>query len=139
MPREIYTLIFLFKSQLLYAYCIFPYLSPMPDLLQIVQPIIHYGLHFLLPLAVARIFYKDRWGRVYVIFILTMLVDLDHLLADPVFQANRCSIGFHPLHSYIAIGIYVLMLLHPKLRVVALGLLMHMAADGIDCIVTYQT
>ena len=35
-----------------------------------------------------------------------MLVDLDHLLATPIFKENRCSINFHPLHSYVAIGFY---------------------------------
>ena len=29
---------------------------------------------------------------------LTMMVDLDHLIADPIFDPQRC-IGFHPLHS----------------------------------------
>ncbi len=63
-----------------------------------------------------------------------MLVDLDHLLADPLFDACRCSIGFHPLHSYVAIVFYLVMLVHPKTRIIGLGLLMHMATDGIDCI-----
>ena len=30
----------------------------------------------------------------------TMLVDLDHLFADPIYDPDRCSIGFHPLHQY---------------------------------------
>jgi hypothetical protein len=38
---------------------------------------------------------------------LTIIVDLDHLLADPIYDPNRCSIGFHPLHSYPAIVIYL--------------------------------
>ena len=28
----------------------------------------------------------------------TMVVDLDHLLADPILDPQRCGIGFHPLH-----------------------------------------
>ncbi len=71
--------------------------------------------------------------RVYLIFLLTMLVDLDHLLAVPVFDPCRCSLGFHPLHSYYAIGFYLLMLLPPRLRPIAIGLLMHMATDSLDC------
>ena len=39
----------------------------------------------------------------------TMIVDLDHLLATPIYQADRCSINFHPLHSYYAIVIYAIM------------------------------
>jgi len=66
--------------------------------------------------------------------IATMLVDLDHLLADPLFDPNRCSIGFHPLHSYYAIVFYVLMLFFPRLRIVAIGLLLHMLTDFQDCL-----
>ncbi len=63
----------------------------------------------------------------------TMIVDLDHLLASPMFDPNRCSIGFHPLHSYPAIFCYLAMALIPKSRIVGVGLLIHMALDGIDC------
>jgi len=63
-----------------------------------------------------------------------MLVDLDHLLANPIFDPNRCSIGFHPLHSYYAIGVYVVILLIPKLRVIAIGMLIHMGLDYLDCL-----
>ena len=48
------------------------------------------------------------------IMIATMLVDLDHLLANPIFDPNRCSIGFHFLHSEIAIIGYVFMLFFTK-------------------------
>ncbi len=64
-----------------------------------------------------------------------MLVDLDHMLADFIFDPNRCGIGFHPLYSYWAIGVYALLMLAPKpYRYIALGLLMHMAKDGLDCL-----
>lgn len=63
-----------------------------------------------------------------------MLVDLDHLLADPIYDPDRCSIGFHPLHSYPAILIYVIMLFFPKTRIVGLGLVMHMILDYLDCL-----
>ena len=64
----------------------------------------------------------------------TMLVDLDHLLADPVFDPNRCSIGFHVLHSYYAISVYVVMLFFPWVRIIAVGLLFHMLTDYQDCL-----
>ena len=67
----------------------------------------------------------------------TMLVDLDHLLATPVFDPNRCSVGFHPLHSYFAIGIYFLLLLDKRARIIAVGLLFHMLTDVIDCAFVY--
>ena len=65
--------------------------------------------------------------------ILTMLVDLDHLLADPIFDPDRCGIGFHSLHSWTAILVYCVLLFHPVVRIVGLGLLIHMALDGLDC------
>ncbi len=67
------------------------------------------------------------------IFLLTMLVDADHLLATPIYDPGRCSIGFHPLHSYVAIGVYLFLLLPANSRVVAIGLLMHMCTDWLDC------
>jgi hypothetical protein len=98
----------------------------------------HYFLHLVLPLLIAFLFYKKKWIKVYLIFLLTMLVDLDHLFASPIFDPCRCSIGFHPLHSYMAIAIYFTMLLPPKSRIIALGLLMHMATDAIDCFFSAQ-
>lgn len=97
------------------------------------QTFVHYFLHFGFPVIVAYLFFRKDWKKVYLIFLLTMLVDLDHLLARPIFDPNRCSIGFHPLHTYWAMGIYVLMLFHPKTRIIAIGLLMHIATDGLDC------
>lgn len=94
---------------------------------------IHYGLHLLLPLAAALIFFKEEWKKAFLIMIVCMLVDLDHLLAEPVFDPGRCSIGFHPLHSYYAIAIYIILLLIPAIRIIAAGLLIHMLVDGIDC------
>ncbi len=102
--------------------------------IELLRQTIHYGLHFLFPALVARIFFKDNWKQTYLIFLATMLVDLDHLLADPLFDPQRCSIGFHPLHSYYAIAVYALTLPFKKLRRVSLGLLMHMATDFQDCL-----
>jgi len=81
---------------------------------------------------VNQIVHIDR-EKVYLIFLLTVLIDLDHLLANPIFELNRCSINFHPLHTYWAITVYVLMLFHPKTRIPAIGLLMHIATDSLDC------
>jgi len=94
---------------------------------------IHYSLHFIFPIIVAKLFFKQRWEKVSIIFIATMLVDLDHLLANPVFDPNRCSIGFHYLHSYTAIVLYFILLFIPKTKIIALGLLLHMLTDFQDC------
>ena len=68
--------------------------------------------------------------------IVTMLIDLDHLFANPIFDINRCSIGFHPLHSFYAITIYLLMLLIPNMyvRIIATGLILHIMTDFQDCL-----
>ena len=95
---------------------------------------IHLELHFAVPLAVTCGFFaRADWQRIYLILIATMLVDLDHLLADPIYDPTRCSIGFHPLHGFIPIGCYGLMTLVPATRIVGLGLLIHMGLDLGDC------
>ncbi len=98
------------------------------------QPVLHYCIHFLLPLIIAFIFFKSKWKYAYLIMICTMLIDLDHLLATPIFDANRCSINFHPLHSYIAIAIYLLFIIPKKTRLLGLGLIIHIIADKVDCL-----
>ena len=99
------------------------------------QPVVHYSLHILLPGAVAYIFFSNQWKKAWLIMLLTMVVDLDHFWSWPeVFVADRCSIGFHPLHSYPAILLYAIMWFFPKVRIVALGLLLHMLTDWQDCL-----
>ena len=102
------------------------------------QTLIHYFFHFGMPLIVAYVFFRNDYKKVYLILLATMLVDLDHLLATPIFSPNRCSINFHPLHSYYAMAVYVAMLVLPKpYRVIGLGLLLHMLTDLNNCVMTY--
>ena len=98
------------------------------------QTFVHYGIHFLVPLLVALIFFKNDWRKAFLIMIATMLIDLDHLLASPIFDANRCSINFHPLHYYYAIGLYILLTLIRKTRLLGIGLCIHIIADWCDCL-----
>lgn len=102
--------------------------------MEILRLVIHYGLHFAAPALIAWVFFQPQWKKAYVMILATMLVDIDHLLADPIFDANRCSIGFHPLHSYYAIAGYGVMLAFSKTRVIAVGLLFHMLTDLQDCL-----
>ena len=95
---------------------------------------VHLVLHAAVPAAVAATFYRKRFLRAWLILMSTMLVDLDHLLADPVYDPGRCSLGFHPLHTYPAIAVYAVAACWPKLRLIAIGLLIHMALDGADCV-----
>ncbi len=96
--------------------------------------ILHLALHAALPGVVAAIAFRPRWRAAWGWMLAMTVVDVDHLLADPIYDPGRCSIGFHPLHSWPAIGAYALLLFVPALRVFASGLLVHMGVDGIDCL-----
>ena len=98
------------------------------------QTIIHYSIHFLLPLIVAFTLFKTNWKVAYVIMLCGLCIDLDHILASPIFDSNRCSINFHPLHSYFAIGIYSILTFIKQTRIFGIGLLIHIIADTVDCI-----
>jgi hypothetical protein len=63
-----------------------------------------------------------------------MAVDLDHLLATPVFDPSRCSIGFHPLHTWPAMAVMLVLAALPRTRLVGIGLAIHMVLDGVDCL-----
>lgn len=103
-----------------------------PDLL---KPLVHYSFHLLVPFLFAKIFWKEKWRKAALIMILTMAIDLDHLLADPIFDPNRCSINFHPLHTYWAWAVYSLLFLVRswKVRALALGCFWHLCTDLLDC------
>ena len=104
----------------------------MPELL---QPLLHYSGHFLAPFALSWLLWRENWKRAGLVILAANLIDLDHLLATPIFDPNRCSIGFHPLHTIYAAVIYGLMLLVPKwwVRALGLGALWHLAVDYSDC------
>ena len=111
---------------------------------------VHIALHFAIPWLLALVIDKDRRFQTWLILVGTMAVDLDHLLADPIYDPSRCSIGFHPLHPVLMIGVYALMMTLPfvmgragvmkedsQRRVVfllGLGLVVHMILDGVDCL-----
>lgn len=96
--------------------------------------ILHYGIHFLVPIATAYFFFKDHRLKVALILLAGILLDIDHILASPIFDPMRCSINFHPLHSYWAILIYILMLFLKKTRIWGMAFLIHMVADVVDCL-----
>ena len=111
----------------------------------------HIVLHFIIPMLVALAFYHSRWGSAFLVMVATMLVDVDHLLASPIYDPNRCSIGFHPLHTWLAIFFYAALFLLPVIvrnnqvstrlqstarisHLIGAGLLIHMSLDWIDCL-----
>ena len=99
-----------------------------------IREIIHYFLHFIFPIFIAKVFFKNNWKHAYLLLLATMLVDLDHVFADPLFDPNRNSVGYHPLHSYWAIGAYFLgtIFLKGNYKIIAVGLLFHMFTDFQD-------
>ncbi len=96
---------------------------------------LHLLLHVLVPAAVAVVFFRAQWPRGWLIMLATMAVDIDHLLANPIYDPNRCSIGFHPLHTLPLISIYILLAIYPRTRLIGLGLVLHMLLDFSDCAV----
>lgn len=106
----------------------------MESLLDGIRLALHYGGHALLPGLVAWLLFRPRWRRAWLLMLGTWLVDLDHLLADPVFDPERCSVGFHPLHSSWAFAAYLVLLALPRARALACGLLLHLAVDAQDCL-----
>jgi hypothetical protein len=95
---------------------------------------LHLLLHVAVPGLVAWLAFRPRWRRAWLIMVATMIIDVDHLLADPIYDPGRCSIGFHPLHTYAAIAVYMVLALAPRTRVPGVGLLLHVGLDAIDCL-----
>ena len=97
---------------------------------------LHIVLHFIVPGFIVVVFFRRNWVSAYLIMVSTMLVDLDHLASTPIYDAGRCSVGFHPLHTIWFIILYAVLCFVPKTRLIGLGLSVHMALDSIDCQVT---
>ena len=162
--------------------------SDQPNDTMDTSTVAHLALHVAAPGVVAALAFRPRWRAAWGLMLAMMVVDVDHLLADPIYDPDRCSIGFHPFHSWPAIGVYASVLLvslfslhrrgagasptepgchaerrsHPSpgherhgegvafppavrgrpdadswmrvIRIVAAGLLVHMAVDGLDCL-----
>ena len=93
----------------------------------------HLFLHITLPLCLALALDRQYWVRTYGLLMAGMLIDVDHLLATPIYDPNRCSIGFHPLHTLWPILGYVAALCLSKTRLLAMGLCLHILLDSLDC------
>ncbi|TXN35180.1 hypothetical protein FVB32_11355 [Flagellimonas hymeniacidonis] len=96
--------------------------------------VLHYGIHFIVPILIAFLFFKEHRLKIALILLAGMLIDIDHLLAEPIFDPNRCSINFHPLHSYWAIVVYCILPFFKPTRLIGLALIIHIIADITDCL-----
>ena len=104
----------------------------MPDVE--LRPLLHLLLHVVVPVAIARVFWPKAWKRAALWMLAAWVIDLDHLLADPVYAPGRCSIGFHPLHTWPAMLAYGALVIPRKTRWFGVGLVIHIVLDGIDCL-----
>ncbi|WP_109408247.1 MULTISPECIES: DUF6122 family protein [Proteus] len=104
-------------------------------ILEIFRTLLHYSLHFLAPILLGYFFWRKNWKIASLLMIGTMAIDIDHLLATPIFDPNRCSIGFHPLHTGWAALVYLGIWFLPswKLKAIAVGCLFHLFTDSVDC------
>jgi hypothetical protein len=98
----------------------------------------HVGANLLVALVVAawRARGVPAWHHVWPVLwpmLASNVIDLDHLLADPLYDPGRCSIGFHPLHTTPAAAVYALGTLWRRSRWFAVGALTHLAVDWLDC------
>src|SRR5690606_31173185 len=104
----------------------------LPDL--DARALIHLCLHVLVPVVVARTCWPGQWKPAALWMLAGWIIDLDHLLADPVYAPGRCSIGFHPLHTWPAVAVYAGMLLPRRTRWLGTGLVIHILLDALDCV-----
>lgn len=97
---------------------------------------IHILLHVIVPFTTARLAGTEGWRSRFLWMLAGMVIDLDHLLADPIYDPDRCSIGFHPLHGWVAAAIYLALIAIPRwwTRAFGLGALWHLAVDYGDCV-----
>jgi len=103
------------------------------------RAILHLLLHAAVPALVAWLVHRGArtpsgFRHAWALLLLGWLIDVDHLLADPVYAPGRCSIGFHPLHTAPAIVLYGALVVPHRTRLVGIGLLIHIALDALDCV-----
>lgn len=100
--------------------------------MEILRIAIHFGLHIIAPFFIAYFFFNKNWKLAYILMLLTMLIDLDHLLVTPIFDTNRSSINFHILHTYWALTFYIVLLFFKKIKIIGIGLILHFITDALD-------
>lgn len=97
--------------------------------------IFHMLLHIAGPFIIAALFFRKNFLRAGLLILAGILIDVDHLLANPILDPNRCSVGFHLLHSYWLLPLYVILALVPKTRLVGIGLVFHIVIDWLECVI----
>lgn len=91
-------------------------------------------LWFILYLVEVKLLKRDFKGKIVLAqLLLANLIDIDHIFSASFFEASRCSINNHPLHSYFAFPVYLFGLL-TKYRYFFLGIILHLAIDFFGCV-----
>ncbi|MFD3000898.1 DUF6122 family protein [Pontibacter toksunensis] len=98
--------------------------------------LLHLFFHVAVPVAVAALFFRKAFWRATLLMLAGILIDIDHLAASPIVDPNRCSVGYHLLHSFWLIPVYVALAFYPKTRLVGLGLIIHIILDTTECVRT---
>ena len=109
--------------------------------IHIVSNIVLIGFIYLFDKEVQNWFKTDKKSFLYVCLAIfgSNLIDVDHLLANPIYDPNRCSINFHPLHSWYTMPLWVFGLLfrNKLVRYFCLGVLLHLWLDWINCLMLF--
>lgn len=106
----------------------------MPDIIiHILADVLLFFAFYL----VEKNFLKKEFNHWFVSFQLlaSNIMDIDHLLANPIYDPNRCSINFHPLHSWYSYPFYVAGLFLRKYKYFFAGIILHLLLDYIDCFI----
>lgn len=98
--------------------------------------LLHLFFHVGVPLVVAALFFRDNFRYASLVMLAGILIDIDHVTASPMVDPDRCSVGYHLLHSYWLIPVYVALALFPKTRLIGLGLVIHIVLDTAECVRT---
>jgi hypothetical protein len=80
--------------------------------------------------------YLKREVKVRIIFLqifLANLIDIDHLLSIPIYQAGRCSINNHLFHNWYFFPFYFLGLF-TKYKYFFSSLILHLTIDFLGCL-----
>jgi hypothetical protein len=98
--------------------------------------LLHLFFHIVVPVAVAALFFRKNFRKAALLLLAGILIDIDHVTASPIVDPDRCSVGYHLLHSFWLIPVYLALALYPKTRLIGLGLVIHIILDTMECIRT---
>lgn len=96
--------------------------------------LLHMFVHVAVPVGVAALFFRKDFRHAALVMLAGILIDIDHLAASPIVDPSRCSVGYHLLHSFWLIPVYVTLALYPRTRLIGLGLVIHIVLDTAECI-----